>query len=165
MNDLQTNEPKPVSIFYLLGLVMLSVGTASISFCSNQVLPLTIKKFTASTALIGFVLSLQAFNQLWATPFAAWKSDRIWTRFGRRKPLVMVIAPILVLSVVLVPHAPTLALLIMTVFFLQMAEDADLAVLMPSICDSVPDKQRPLGTGMWQFAVAIAGFMMGRYVL
>jgi len=165
MKDMQHGEPKPVSIFYLLGLVMLSVGTASISFCSNQVLPLTIKKFTASTALIGFVLSLQAFNQLWATPFAAWKSDRIWTRFGRRKPLVMVIAPILVLSVVLVPHAPTLALLIMTVFFLQMAEDADLAVLMPSICDSVPDKQRPLGTGMWQFAVAIAGFMMGRYVL
>lgn len=165
MKDMQHGEPKTVSFAYILMLVMLSVGTASISFCSNQVLPITVKKFTDSTFLIGCVLALQAFNQLWATPYAAWKSDRIWTRFGRRKPLVLVIAPILVISIILVPHCPTLTLLILTVFFLQMAEDADLAVMMPSICDSVPDKQRPLGTGMWQFAVAIAGFLMARYVL
>ena len=75
------------------------------------------------------------------------------------------IAPILVISIILVPHTPTLSLLILTVFFLQMAEDADLAVMMPSICDSVPNKQRPLGTGMWQFAVAIAGFLMARFVM
>ncbi len=158
-------EQASVSFFYILTLVMFSVGTASVSFCSNQVLQITLRQFTTEMKLIGFVLSLQALNQLWATPYAAWKSDRIWTRIGRRKPLVVVMAPLLVLTVVLVPHCPTLWMLVGLVFVLQMAEDAELAVMMPAICDSVPDKQRPLATGMWQFAVAIAGFVMGRYVM
>ena len=62
MKDMQHGEPKPVSFFYILALASFSVGTASISFCSNQVLPITVKKFTDSTALIGLVLSLQALN-------------------------------------------------------------------------------------------------------
>jgi len=155
----------PVSFFYILALAMLSVGTASVSFCSNQVLPLTLKKFTDSTALIGFVVALQALNQLWVTPYAAWKSDRIWTRFGRRKPLVLIVTPLLAITIMLVPHCSALWMIIPWVFILQMAEDADQAVLMPSICDSVPDKQRPLGTAMWQVAVGISGFLMARYVL
>ena len=146
-------------------LVTFSVGTASVSFCSNQVLQLTLRQFTTQMKLIGLVMSLQALNQLWATPYAAWKSDRIWTRIGRRKPLVVIMAPILALTIVFVPHCPTLWLLVGLVFVLQMAEDAELAVIMPAISDSVPDRQRPLATGMWQFAVAIAAFVMGRYVM
>lgn len=155
----------PVSSFYILALTMLSVGTASVTFCSNQVLPLTLRKFTGSTMLIGFVVALQALNQLWVTPYAAWKSDRIWTRFGRRKPLVMIVTPLLALTILMVPHCPTLLLLIPWIFILQMAEDADLAVLMPAISDSVPDRQRPLATAMWQVAVGISAFMMGRFVM
>jgi maltose/moltooligosaccharide transporter len=155
----------PVSFFYILALAMLSVGTSSVSFCSNQVLPLTLRKFTDSTALIGFVVALQALNQLWVTPYAAWKSDRIWTRIGRRRPLVLIVTPLLAVTIMLVPHCPSLLLIIPWVFILQMAEDADQAVLMPSICDSVPDKQRPLATAMWQVAVGISVFLMGRYVM
>jgi len=101
--------------------------------------------------LIGFIVSLQALNQLWATPYAAWKSDRIWTRIGRRRPLVVIMTPVLALTIILAPHAPTLWMFVMLVFVLQVAEDAELAVLFPAFGDSVPDKQRPLATGMWQF--------------
>ncbi|MBP6964500.1 MAG: MFS transporter [Armatimonadetes bacterium] len=165
MSDSCGKAQPPVSFFYILALVTFSVGTASVSFCSNQVLQLTLRQFTTQMKLIGFVMSLQALNQLWATPYAAWKSDRIWTRIGRRKPLVVIMAPALALTIVLVPHCPALWLLVALVFVLQMAEDAELAVIMPAISDSVPDKQRPLATGMWQFAVAIAAFLMGRYVM
>ena len=82
MSDVSAKEQTSVSFFYILMLVMFSVGTASVSFCSNQVLQLTLRQFTTEMKLIGFVLSLQALNQLWATPYAAWKSDRIWTRIG-----------------------------------------------------------------------------------
>jgi MFS family permease len=158
-------ELAPVSFFYILALVTFSLGTSSISFCSNQVLQISLRKFTTSMTLIGFVVSLQALNQLWATPYAAWKSDRIWTRIGRRKPIVVIMAPLLALTVIFVPHAPELWMLIALVFMLQIAEDAELAVIMPSISDSVPDKQRPLATGMWQFSVAAAAFLMSRFVM
>ena len=165
MKDMQHGEPKPVSFFYILVLVSFTVGTSSVSFCSNQVLQLTARKFTESTFLIGFIVALQALNQLWVTPYAAWKSDRIWTRIGRRKPLVLVMTPLLAGTIIFVPYCPSLLMLIPLVFIMQMAEDAEQAVMMPSICDSVPDKQRPLGTAMWQFAVAVSTFMMGRYVM
>ncbi len=144
---------------------MFTIGTSSVSFCSNQVLPLTMKRFTDSTMLIGFVVALQALNQLWVTPYAAWKSDRIWTRIGRRKPLVLIITPLLAVTIFMVPHMPALWMIIPWVFILQMAEDADQAVLMPAICDSVPDKQRPMATAMWQVAVGVSAFVMGRYVM
>ena len=62
MKDMQHGEPKPVSFFYILALASFSVGTASISFCSNQVLQLTLRKFTTSMFLIGLIVSLQALN-------------------------------------------------------------------------------------------------------
>lgn len=156
---------KPVSFWYILLLVTFSLGTASVTFCSNQPLQITLGKFTDSTGLIGFVIALQALNQLWATPYAAWKSDRIWTRIGRRKPLVLILTPLLAVCILCVPHCPNLWILIFLVFVLQVAEDAELAVLMPAISDSVPDRQRPLATGMWQLAVSAAGFLMGRFAM
>lgn len=165
MSDVGSKEKKPVSVFYILALCTFTLGTSSVSFCSNAPLQFTMKKFTDSTALIGLVVALQAFNQLWVTPYAAWKSDRIWTRFGRRKPLVLIVTPLLAITIMLVPHMPSLWLIIPWVFILQMAEDADQAVLMPSICDSVPDRQRPFATAMWQMAVAVSGFLMGRYAM
>ena len=158
-------EVAPVGFPYIFTLTLFSVGTSSVSFCANQVLPATLKQFTDSTFLIGFIVALQALNQLWVTPYAAWKSDRIWTRIGRRKPLVLIMTPLLALTVGLVPHIPSLWLLVALVFILQMAEDAELAVMMPSISDSVPDRQRPLATGMYQFMLAASAFAMGRFAM
>lgn len=164
--DTGDKPPAPVSVFYILALCTFTLGTSSVSFCSNNApLQYTMKKFTDSTMLIGFVVALQALNQLWVTPYAAWKSDRIWTRIGRRRPLVLIVAPLLALTVLLVPHISSLWMIIPWIFILQMAEDADQAVLMPAICDSVPDKQRPFATAMWQMAVAISGFFMGKYIM
>lgn len=155
----------PVSVWYILALVSLSIGTCAVTMCSNQVLPITLRKFTDSTMLIGFVVSLQAMNQLWVTPYVAWKSDRIWTRIGRRKPLVLVLAPLLAVTVIAVPRNSMLWALVILVFILQMAEDAELAIMGPSISDSVPDKQRPLATAMWEMVQAVPIIFIGRYVM
>lgn len=163
--DAENKPQKPVSVFYILALCTFTLGTSSVSFCSNAPLQFTMRKFTDSTALIGFVVALQALNQLWVTPYAAWKSDRIWTRIGRRRPLVLIVTPLLAVTIMMVPHCSALWMIIPWVFILQMAEDAEQAVLMPAICDSVPDKQRPFATAMWQMAVGISAFVMGRYIM
>ncbi len=163
--EVENKPPRPVSAFYIIALCTFTLGTSSVSFCSNAPLQFTMRKFTDSTFLIGFVVALQALNQLWVTPYAAWKSDRIWTRMGRRKPLVLIVMPLLAITILLVPHMPSLWMIIPWVFIMQMAEDADQAVLMPSICDSVPDRQRPFATAMWQMAVAVSAFLMGRYAM
>ena len=160
------NELRPVSIWYMASIVAFSLGAQSVVFCSNQVLQNTLRDhFTKNETLIGFVMAFNALNMLWVTPYVAWKSDRIWTRFGRRRPIVMIAAPVLALAVILTPHAPSLWVILLLVFTFQVAEDAEIAVVAPSVSDTVPDKQRQIAGAMMQFIPAIAIFIMGRYVM
>lgn len=156
--------PPAASFLYILSICAFGLGTSSISWCSTQLLPVTLKGFTDSTFLIMLVVSFQAMNQLWVSPYAAWKSDRIWTRFGRRKPMVMLLAPLLAVTVFFIPRVPDLWMLIALVFIMQLAEDAEIIVLMPTIRDSVPDKQRALAAGTAMFCSSMTSFLMGRYV-
>ncbi|MCX6376682.1 MAG: MFS transporter [Armatimonadetes bacterium] len=155
----------PVSFSYIFLLTMFTVGTSSVYHVNQQVLQLTAREFTTNMTVIGFILGLPAFTQLLVTPYVAWKSDRIWTRFGRRRPIAMLMAPILIAATVLAPWCPSLPFFILVVFIHQIAEDADLAITMPSVSDSVPDKQRPLATGIWQLAMALSGIILAVYGL
>lgn len=164
--DKQPAEEKPVSIFYMIGLVAFTLGTGVINYCLLTALQATLKPMTDSTALVGVLTAMVSMNTIWATPFASWKSDRIWTRFGRRKPLVMIMTPIMVVTLLLIPHCSTLWLMTVTVFVLTVAQASLAGIIQSSIGDSIPDRQRPLATGMWQFtANGLAGFLMGRFAL
>ncbi len=165
-------QTAPVSFWYMLLLTSFTLGTASVYGCNQQVLQITARRFfdilpgwLPPLLFIGLVNSVQELGQIIATPYAAWKSDRIWTRIGRRRPLVMLVAPILAVAIFLVPRCPTLGMFLIVVMVLQLAEGAELAVLMPSIHDSVPDKQRSLAIGMSQMIGAIPAIILGRYVM
>lgn len=49
----------------------------------------SLKKFVENPAGLTFVLSLPSFISLVLQPVVSFLSDRIWTRFGRRKPFVV----------------------------------------------------------------------------
>src|SRR5882672_33102 len=50
----------------------------------------SLKKFVDNPAGLTFVLSLPNFIAIMVAPAASFLSDRIWTRYGRRKPFVVV---------------------------------------------------------------------------
>lgn len=156
----------PVSFWYIAALVSFSLGTSAVNFCLITVLQRTLKPYTDSTALIGTLTALISMSMIWATPFAAWKSDRIWTRFGRRKPVVLAMAPVAAVTLLLLPHCTSLWMIGVMVFVLTVALAALLGMITPAIGDSVSDKQRPLATAMWHFTANGLGiFVMSRYVL
>jgi MFS family permease len=60
----------------------------------------------------------------------------------------------------------TLWLVSLVVFVLTVALASLMGIVAAAIGDSVPDRQRPLAIGMWQFtANGLATFLMGRYIL
>lgn len=157
---------KPVSIWYMMGLVAFTLGTGVVNFCLLTALQGTLKPYTKSTFVIGALTAMISMNMIWATPFASWKSDRIWTRFGRRKPLVFTMGPIVAVSLVALPHCTSLWLICLVVFVLTVAVASLMGLIAAAIGDSIPDRQRPLATGMWQFtANGLAVFLMSRFVL
>lgn len=150
----------------MIGLVSFTLGTGVVNFCLVTALQATLKPLTDSTCIVGTLTAMISMNMMWATPFASWKSDRIWTRFGRRKPVVMIMAPMVVATLLLVPHCSTLWLMTAMVFLLTVALASLMGLIAASIGDSIPDRQRPLATGMWQFtANGLAAFVMGRFAL
>ena len=69
---------------------------------------LTLVKMGASYTFIALLGSIAAFMGLWINPtFSTW-SDRTRTRFGRRRPFLMIAAPMFAITLIAVPYAPDL---------------------------------------------------------
>ena len=102
----------------------LPVGVfAFVEKCSGTALIFTMRKFIADPALISLLGSVNiAFNFLVA-PLVAWKSDRLRTRWGRRKPFIVAGLVLLIPSLVVLPLAPNLWTLIPAILLYQFAVD------------------------------------------
>lgn len=120
-----------------------AVSNTLMESISNVALTFTMKKFTSDPALIAFLGSVNvAFNFL-VGPWAAWKSDHIWTRLGRRRPFLIFGWSLLFLSVLCVPFAPSLPLLALCIVVYQFCSDLGYTgPWTPLYYEMVPTHQR-----------------------
>jgi MFS family permease len=72
----------------------------------------TLKKFVDNPALITFVLSIGLPVMMVVGPTVNYLSDRLWTRFGRRKIFMVASALVTAASILSMPFAPNLPVLI-----------------------------------------------------
>jgi len=104
----------------------MSLPVAAFAFvekCSGTALIFTVRKFVADPALISLLGSVNiAFNFLVA-PLVAWKSDRIQTRWGRRKPFILSGLLLLIPALVAMPLARSLWTLVPVILLYQFAVD------------------------------------------
>ncbi len=63
----------------------------------------TASGFGLGAALTGFVMTLDNIAGLFLLPLIGIWSDRVWTRLGRRRPFIVVLAPIAILAFVAIP--------------------------------------------------------------
>lgn len=132
-----------------------------VELCSGAPMIFTIKKFISNPVLISFLLTINiAFNFLIA-PFVAYHSDRIWTRFGRRKPFVLIGWLGVVVSLILLPLAPNWWSLILIIVMYQLFEDvAFTGPWQPLYYEVVPPQQRGRGSAMNHAAQGLMGLLM-----
>jgi len=69
----------------------------------NGLIPPMLKDLGLATVVVGFILTWDNIINMFVQPWVGEKSDRTWTRFGRRKPWLMVGAPMAAVFFVLVP--------------------------------------------------------------
>ena len=100
-----TTQQKRIPWSWAILMAMPYLSVQLVEAISHGALTFSMKKFISDPALLTFIASINiAFNFLVA-PFVAWKSDRIWTPLGRRKPFILVGAPFLILFLILTPYA------------------------------------------------------------
>ncbi len=106
----------------------------------------SLKKFIENPAGLTLILSLPSFVSLILQPVCSFLSDRIWTRFGRRKPFVSVSLVGVALCLVLMPLMPNFWLLLGT--FMLYSACADLnSPMEPLKLEIIPPHERGRATG------------------
>src|SRR5512146_1887208 len=126
-----------------------------------------LRKFTDSPLLISALLTIPSITGVTFTPIALYLSDHVWTRWGRRKPFVVVGGIPALLALVLIPYANslvTLTLLLLTYYICQ----AGFQPFEPLTQEIVPPSQRGRASIVHTLAIqlAVLGFfwvLMGRY--
>jgi MFS family permease len=107
------------------------------------------KKFIDNPAAITFLLSIEVFITMLGGPFVSWLSDRVWTRYGRRRMFIVAADIPKALVVFAMPFAPDL----ITLICLRWAYGilADLSSPNQALTmEVVPTKQRGMGSGFFK---------------
>lgn len=104
---IRTHEPKVPWVWVLL-MASPVFADRMVGLISHSFQAFTLDKFTNDTGQMMFLGSFNLIFNLIVAPFVAWKSDRIWTRFGRRKPFLIVGWLGVALFVSLVPQMSSL---------------------------------------------------------
>lgn len=140
-------EP-PIRWPRVLCLCLIMFGISVTESVSLQVLPLTLRHFTADAGMIGLILAINPFFGFIVQPVIGIWSDRIWTRFGRRAVFLLAGAPVVAACLVLIPTLQVFWHLVLLVVVYQLFQDILYGSDNPLIADLVPVRQRAFVQGL-----------------
>ncbi len=150
---------------WLLGFGFFSISLGWSLY--NGFVPFFLDDYITSTALIGFLMTIDNYIALFLQPYIGQLSDRTRTRFGRRMPYILIGVPLAALFYTLIPlHTGLVSLLIfMLCMNLSMAVFRSPTIaLMPDI---IPEPQRTNANGIINFMGGCGGilaFSVGSYL-
>ncbi len=110
----------------------------------------SLSKFVENPAALTLLLSLPGFVSLVLAPLAQFLSDRIWTRFGRRKPFIIAGGAAMYSGLLIMAFAPGASVLVAGYFVYSFGADF-YGALEPLKQEIVPPPQRGSATAVMQW--------------
>ncbi len=109
----------------------------------------------------GFIMTLDNIAALFILPFVGAYSDRIWTRFGRRKPFIMIGAPLALIGFIGIPMflGGSLLLFMAAIFVTLFAMDLFRTPVVSLMPDITPSPKRSQANGMINLMGGIGGVL------
>lgn len=142
-------------LFYAQLPLMLSIYG---NYVINAPFLLMMKRFIDNPAAIMGLISIEFYLTLLGGPFIAWLSDRIWTRFGRRKMFLVIADVGKGLLLLLMPLAPSLWGLIIIRWLYGLVGDFG-SMTQALIYETVPPKQRGKLSGLFQGSLQVGNLV------
>src|SRR5712692_10308722 len=125
-------------LFYAAG----SIGTGAFYSFNNFVLPPILKSFGAPDLLIGLLSSTRSIEGAVIQPTIGALSDRVWTRFGRRRPFMLIGIPLSALFFVAGAFVNDLLLLAAVIFLFSIFFNVGVDPYTALLADITPLEQR-----------------------
>ncbi|MFD2444455.1 SLC45 family MFS transporter [Bacillus sp. CGMCC 1.16607] len=149
---------------------LLGVGFFSISLgwsLYNGFVPFFLNDYLTSTALIGFLMTIDNYFALFLQPYIGNRSDRTHTRFGRRMPYLLVGIPIAAIFYGLIPFHKSLDTLILFMICMNLSMAIFRSPTIALMPDITPESKRTNANGVINFmggCGAILAFSVGSYL-
>src|SRR5258708_8788942 len=138
------NLSPATQLFYSAG----SIGTGAFYAFNNFVLPPILKAFGAPDLLIGLLSSTRSIEGAVIQPTIGALSDRVWTRFGRRRPFLLVGIPLSAAFFVAGAFVNSLWALAVVIFLFSIFFNIALDPYTALLADITPLEQRAWLSGL-----------------
>lgn len=113
----------------------------------------------SKVAILSFFTSITVLIALVANPLAGAFSDRTTSRFGRRRPWIIVGGLMTAVGLLFMWRASNIPLLFIGYCFVELFSNCVLATLVATIPDQVPEKQRGTVSGIYGLATGLGGIL------
>jgi MFS family permease len=142
-----TNARFPYAKTFLLGLGFFGISLIWPVF--NNYVPVFLKEdFGLSAALIGFIMTWDNYLNMFVQPIVGERSDQTYTRIGRRKPWILVGAPLAAIFFILVPMAGTIPGIMIAILLTNLSMAIFRAPTVSLLGDLFPSHQRSTANGI-----------------
>lgn len=131
--------------------VVLAIGFAGMAMplaLFNNYVPIFLREFGLSATMIAFVMTWDNYINMFVQPVVGDRSDRTRTRFGRRKPWILVGAPFAALFFAFVPGMPSVTGMMIAIFLTNFSLALFRSPGVALIGDLYPSEQRSLANGI-----------------
>jgi maltose/moltooligosaccharide transporter len=145
----------------MLGYGIANLGNGAFYAFNNAALPLWLQGFTHNAILLGFMAGTHSFEGAIIQPIVGAASDHLRTRFGRRRPFMLICTPLSALLLVLtplcahLPHPLRLAIIVLCIFLSTVAFNIAVDPYQALLADITTPAQRGRATGVWFFLGAL----------
>jgi MFS family permease len=119
----------------------------------------TVEGFGLSSTFAFFVMTWDNILNIFVQSWAGAKSDRTWTRWGRRKPWLVVGVPVAVLGFVLIPFARTLIAILLFILIANLGMALFRAPTAAFLGDLFPPQQRSKARGIAAIMAGLGGVL------
>jgi maltose/moltooligosaccharide transporter len=147
---------------WLLGFGFFSISIGWSLY--NGFVPFFLNNYLASTALIGFLMTIDNYFALFLQPYIGNRSDRTNTRYGRRMPYLLIGIPIAALFFALIPFHNSLFTLIIFMVCMNLSMAVFRSPTIALMPDITPESKRTKANGVINFmggCGAILAFSVG----
>src|SRR6056297_2818575 len=128
-------------------------GVSLIWALYNAFVPIFLKSFAISSMLIGFIMTFDNILAVVLQPYIGFLSDSTRTKIGRRKPFILIGAPLGALFFMMIPFAKlsNIFWLILVVIIMNIAMAIFRSPVIALMPDIVPSRDRSKANGVINF--------------
>lgn len=157
------NKRFPYAKTFLLGFGFFGISMIWPIF--NNFIPIFLKEdFLLSASMIAFIMTWDNYLNMFIQPIVGERSDHTRTRFGRRKPWMMVGAPLAAIFFIAVPVMRSVVGIMFAIFLTNFAMALFRSPTISLLGDIFPSHQRSTANGIINFMgglAAVAAYFIG----